>query len=133
MSNPDTTPAPLTEDTQAELIQTFIKTKDAAASAKASLDEAKDGLAPYEEAKKSADAEHAAAKGELFGALGEPGAKFTTPAGTASLSRPRTTIVRELDMDALVAHLKEKHPRMLERFTVDVERTPSPRLTVKEG
>ena len=36
-------------------------------------------------------------------------------------------------MDALVAHLKEKHPRMLERFTVDVERTPAPRLTVKEG
>ena len=133
MTNPNTNPAPLTEDALAELIQAYLKTRDAAASAKISLDAEKQRLAPYEEAKKAADAEHAEAKGELFDALGEPGAKFTTPAGTASLSRPRTTIVRELDMDALVAHLKEKHPRMLERFTVDVERTPAPRLTVKEG
>ena len=129
----DKTPDTLTDDKLAELIQAYLKTREAAASAKISLDVEKQRLVPYEEAKKSADREHAEAKGELFDALGEPGAKFTTPAGTASLSRPRTTIVRELDMDALVAHLKERHPRMLERFTVDVERTPNPSLTVREA
>ena len=129
----DKTPDTLTDDTLAELIQAYLKTREAAASAKISLDVEKQRLVPYEEAKKAADREHAEAKGELFDALGEPGAKFTTPAGTASLSRPRTIIVRELDMDALVAHLKERHPRMLERFTVDVERTSTPRLTVKEA
>lgn len=127
----ETTTDQLTEDQQAELIQKFVKTKEQAASAKTSLDEEKARLAPFAEAKKAADAEHGEAKKALNEALGTPGAKFTTPVGTASLSKPKTTIVRELDMDAFIEHMKEKHPKMLQRFMRDVERTPAPRLTVK--
>lgn len=122
---------PLTEEQQAEMVQAYLKTKDQAASAKASLDDEKQRLAPFEEAKKAADKEHAEAKKALNSALGRPGAKFTTAAGTASLSRPKTTITRELDMEAFIEHMREKHPKMLERFTRDVPHTPAPRLTVK--
>ena len=131
MTDQQTTPETLTEDQQAELVQAYIKTKDQATSAKASLDDEKQRLAPFEEAKKAADKEHADAKKALNAALGRPGAKFTTAAGTASLSRPKTTVTRELDMDAFIEHMKEKHPKMLARFTRDVEHTPAPRLTVK--
>lgn len=131
MTDQQTTPEALTEDQQAELVQAYIKTKDQAASAKASLDAEKAALAPYEQAKKAADKEHADAKQALNGALAKPGAKFTTAVGTASLSRPKTTVTRELDMDAFIEHMKEKHPKLLARFTRDVERTPAPRLTVK--
>lgn len=128
------TPAaePLTEDQQAEMIQTFIKTKANAESAKKSLADEKARLAPYEDAKKAADTEHAEAKRVLFDALAKPGAKFTTPAGVSSLSKPKTTIVRELDMDALVEHLHEQHPEIIAQFLRDVKRTPKPSLTVRE-
>ena len=122
----------MTEERQAELIQAFIKTREAAASAKASLDDEKKRLAPYEEAKRSADKEHAEAKAALREALAEPGAKFATAAGVARLSKPKTTIVRELDVDAFIEHMREKHPKMVEKYVRDVAKTPSPSLTVKD-
>ena len=123
----------MTEERQAELIQAFLKTRDAAASAKASLDDEKQRLAPYEEAKRSADKEHAEAKAALRDALAEPGAKFATAAGVARLSKPKTTIVRELDVDAFIEHMREKHPKMVEKYVRDVAKTPSPSLTVKDA
>ena len=122
----------MTEERQAELIQAFIKTREAAASAKASLDDEKKQLAPYEEAKRSADKEHAEAKAALRDALAEPGAKFATAAGVARLSKPKTTIVRELDVDAFIEHMREKHPKMIEKYVRDVTKTPAPSLTVKD-
>lgn len=122
-----------TEDQQVELIQRFLKTRDAADTAKKALADEKKRLAPFEEARKATADEHATVKRELVDALGSPGAKFNTPAGTASLSRPRRTVVLEVDMDALVEYLHAEHPEIIEKFTHRRDRTASPSLRVVGG
>lgn len=116
----------------ADLIQNFIKTRHLQEMAKADLDEQKTNLQPWEENHRRAKHEHDTAKKAIAEELATPGAKFITDSGSASLSNPKTTIVREVDMEALLEWAKEQHPRVVDRFTNDVKKTPAPRLTVKE-
>lgn len=117
--------------TNADLIQAYLKTRDAQAAAKAALDDEKAKLRPWEDNHNAARKEHAEVKNELTELLNDPGAKIETDSGSASLSNPKATITREVDLEALLEWAQQQHPRVVQRFTRDVAKTPAPRLTVK--
>lgn len=115
----------------ADMIQAYLKTRDAQDIAKAALDDETARLNPFKDAHNHAKADHTAAKKALTEELATPGAKIETDSGSASLSNPKSTTVREVDTEALLQWAREQHPRVVERFTHDVVKTPAPRLTVK--